>query len=629
MASNLGLLITAVLSIYDVCANTDIYPKKVHNNQEYMEHEIVQGKRAIGIWGEMLICAHGVRVAGFQLHVKNGGGLSGLQVACSDGTVSHESKGKEGTWTGFQYCEGEVKLAASKHATGFKFRSDDNAGQNVDMLCNEGTKLIGAGSSTGTWDSADYSKCPKGSYFCGAQRRGDDTTMNQIRFLCCRPKREVIMTDSFIMGKTSYGDWSRIIWCKNSGQIAGFRLQVEDALGVGGDDTALNGIQLLCKDGTVTDALEGPFGTWRAWQFCDTKSLYKFSQYVTGVNFRSEKKQYGGDQDDSGGNNVMFQCTNRRVIDGQGGTYGTWDSPTFKTCPYESFPCGVQAKIERNQYKGDDTALNQLKIICCKVEKETCPIIVEPLGCWKDYRNKRAMPNEILNERDPYNPAFVGDHFIDWFNFPVYLPEFRCRCAQKAAALGYKAFGIQFYAECWTGNDALDKYAEHGPGHECVDTSYKHIVHPVQGCPVQTGVGNSNFVYRISSVDANCNVGYAPIGCYEDIMDIPRPVPNYDHNERDDTIPGFNGIYIDWENWNTYMPRMICRCAEAARKLGHEIFSIQYWGECWTSFYNETEYDRDGRSTRCRGKDYKPCPCNSYHCVGMAQSNYVYRVNAV
>ena len=39
--------------------------------------------------------------------------------------------------------------------------------------------------------------------------------------------------------------------------MSGFRLQVEEALGKGGDDSALNGIQLLCKDGTATEKIEG------------------------------------------------------------------------------------------------------------------------------------------------------------------------------------------------------------------------------------------------------------------------------------------------------------------------------------------------------------------------------------
>lgn len=91
-----------------------------------------------------------------------------------------------------------------------------------------------------------------------------------------------------------------------------------------------------------------------------------------------------------------------------------------------------------------------------------------------------------------------------------------------------------------------------------------------------------------------CDVGFAPVGCFEDFMDVPRPVANYEHNERDDTIPGFNGIYIDWNNWNNYYKEMICRCAKKARKNNHEIFSIQYWGKN-TSFYSFSKLRSDGQ----------------------------------
>lgn len=110
----------------------------------------------------------------------------------------------------------------------------------------------------------------------------------------------------------------------------------------------------------------GPFGKWKSWQFCDTKTDNAFYQYVTGFNLRSEANQY--EEDDSGANDVKFKCRNKRELDGQGTSYGTWDNDDFRECPYESFLCGVQAKIEADQYEEDDTGINQLKFICCKVE---------------------------------------------------------------------------------------------------------------------------------------------------------------------------------------------------------------------------------------------------------------------
>ena len=50
-----------------------------------------------------------------------------------------------------------------------------------------------------------------------------------------------------------------------------------------------------------------------------------------------------------------------------------------------------------------------------------------------------------------------------------------------------------------------------------------------------------------------------------------------------------------------------------------------FLGECWSGPYT-AEYHKDGVSTRCRGKNFDTCPCNSYHCVGQAYANYVYKL---
>lgn len=58
------------------------------------------------------------------------------------------------------------------------------------------------------------------------------------------------------------------------------------------------------------------------------------------------------------------------------------------------------------------------------------------------------------------------------------------------------------YAECWSGPEAHLNYARQGKTKQCVDTKYRTIAHELQECPVQTGIPNTNFVYRISSLDA-------------------------------------------------------------------------------------------------------------------------------
>jgi hypothetical protein len=141
--------------------------------------------------------------------------------------------------------------------------------------------------------------------------------------------------------------------------VHGFRLQVERMVGRGWDDTALNGIQLMCNYGPQTRHLpqiRGDHGSWKQWKFC------KRGSHMIGLNFRSEKNQ--GKGDDTAGNNVQMRCSDDQTLDGQGARWGTWDG--WKICPGRSFMCGVEAKIQQHHGHGhDDTGLNQIKLICC------------------------------------------------------------------------------------------------------------------------------------------------------------------------------------------------------------------------------------------------------------------------
>ena len=75
-----------------------------------------------------------------------------------------------------------------------------------------------------------------------------------------------------------------------------------------------------------------------------------------------------------------------------------------------------------------------------------------------------------------------------------------------------------------------------------------------------------------------CDLYYEPIGCFNDDLLSPRPLPDYVISERDHTSLVFNGIDIDWKHWNSYMPKMICRCAKAAQVKGDTYFGVQFHG---------------------------------------------------
>ena len=102
----------------------------------------------------------------------------------------------------------------------------------------------------------------------------------------------------------------------------------------------------------------------------------------------------------------------------------------------------------------------------------------KPLGCFKDRKNARALPDRYASFRS----------YIIWSD--IETSSIR-RCASVARDKGYEYFAVQFYGECFSSKDAGEKYDMYGR-----ETSPKK-------CPTRyanVGGPSTNFVYRFSQV---------------------------------------------------------------------------------------------------------------------------------
>ena len=63
------------------------------------------------------------------------------------------------------------------------------------------------------------------------------------------------------------------------------------------------------------------------------------------------------------------------------------------------------------------------------------------------------------------------------------------QCAQVALTKGYEYFAVQYYGECYTGNDVSQTYDKHGGSDKCVETD--------KTLGFRVGGEHTNFVYRI------------------------------------------------------------------------------------------------------------------------------------
>lgn len=59
----------------------------------------------------------------------------------------------------------------------------------------------------------------------------------------------------------------------------------------------------------------------------------------------------------------------------------------------------------------------------------------------------------------------------------------------------------------------------------------------------------------------------------------PRPMEKYILNARDASHSSYVGYNIDWHNFDTYLQKFVCHCAEETDKLGWNTFGIQYYGK--------------------------------------------------
>lgn len=179
-----------------------------------------------------------------------------------------------------------------------------------------GSALIWQG-DFGDWATC-VDQCPVGSLAYSIrlksepwQRGGDDTAVNGIALDCWKP---INGTSIQYMGSVTswtqkWGSWGSANTCPVNKPIIHAVIRSERSLGSGGDDVALTNLTAVCKDGAALVTPTIPAGT-----------------------------NWGEDRDNG------------------------------YACPAGSAVCGIETRIERDQgSSGDDTALNGVKLWCCKI----------------------------------------------------------------------------------------------------------------------------------------------------------------------------------------------------------------------------------------------------------------------
>lgn len=197
---------------------------------------------------------------------------------------------------------------------------------------------------------------------CGAEQDSEEQTGVETE-ASTRSRSDYV--SEIIVGAGDYGLWHEGVYCDEGMWPTGFKLRVEGDQGGNGDDTALNSVSLVCTDRSGDrddDWIVSHEGLWGDW---GTPANCPGGRNLIGAVIKIESPQGGGD--DTGANDVEFMCAGRgittiRASNGMGwGTWGQWVQ-----CPTSTAVCGLSIRFEDDLGGGDDTAMNGLKLYCCR-----------------------------------------------------------------------------------------------------------------------------------------------------------------------------------------------------------------------------------------------------------------------
>lgn len=174
-----------------------------------------------------------------------------------------------------------------------------------------------------------------------------------------------------------FGEWqAKPVMCPYNFYVCGISTRSQAFKGAAGwnDDTMLNGISISCCDSntkewepvnvTISTGFEGSDYDY---QGCVDSGKHTNYKYVCGLKTRYE---YPPQSDNTGLNGIEMKCCDRYIWGSDkdvlvvSGGFGEWQDD-FVTCPNNYYMCGLQMQEQAQLNRGDNTAANGVKAVCC------------------------------------------------------------------------------------------------------------------------------------------------------------------------------------------------------------------------------------------------------------------------
>lgn len=177
----------------------------------------------------------------------------------------------------------------------------------------------------------------------------------------------VLATDYISISEGYWGDWSEAMDGPKNFLACGLALRDENGQSAFGDDSATNAIRIIyCRidswmEQQEINLNEGLWGNWKEKVMCPKDF------FIYGVQAKVEKPQGSGD--DTALNGLRAKCRHPKLktaIATLSLEYGGWgDWGNWVEYP-TSYICGGQIRFEEAQGGGDDSALNGVRFRFCK-----------------------------------------------------------------------------------------------------------------------------------------------------------------------------------------------------------------------------------------------------------------------
>lgn len=148
-----------------------------------------------------------------------------------------------------------------------------------------------------------------------------------------------------------------------------------------------------------------------------------------------------------------------------------------------------------------------IELVCVITSFYVEGIEYNKLGCYRDnWQEVRPLAELLFTDRNETSPRYSGKKYIRKNFNGLYLDDLIQRCASQSKKLGYQVFGIENFAECYSGDGGLETYNRDGPTRQCFTTKYEpcDLTCGEQPC---TGTENTLFVYQLGkpSKSSSCS----------------------------------------------------------------------------------------------------------------------------